>query len=815
MNIKENKRNSVVYRKKIKIDINNFNNTKENNNISKKLTEYNMILKEEENLPNKTQKYNSRNQKNFNQALISAGNNNKSIKYKNNCPFNKVEKITHKIPRNYNCRNIKREFISNLLKANKVVNSSLAESYNNIKTEMNIIPKCLDKNNEDIITSRIKNKGSKNIYSIDRNSLYNDKANKFRKISFESYVNNSVFIKKKAKDTCLRNKSTMGKEAHIDISDDISSNDILNKTNNNIYINNTPGFKIENNENNQSINNSNININISINNNYLNKDKSRNYKINKINKNKYIIKTFDKKNPNKKIIKESDNKSKFGGKSIDQIENINNNKITKIFNNKDNSINSKLYNLEDFLLIIQKFELIREKLNIVSNNINKYNSKQLLEDINKIRIKSYDLYEFYMGCSIEGKPYNLFTSKISKSCLHYYSVILLISIGLCYIITQKIKTTIDYHGKLLILLNLQEKAFMILCDAVVKKLNDNYQSNIWVIKIIKKLNNQLISNADTINPILQIKMLSSDSYKIINDILMNIYIFYEKMSANEQEIFLYNHFHNKDFNYFSHYNIYELEEIFDKNIFKAINLRSNYANIASLKYSNKDKFKDSNGILKRPNSRNKDKNQKNISIENRVIRSKEKYPFLKFPPRKEYTLVLDLDETLISFKFTKISMGIGKLILRPGLEEFLEEVQKFYEIIVFTSGTKDYADAILSIIEQKNNSKYFDGFLYREHTFLMGKKYIKDLSKLGRDLSKTIIVDNLPHSFKLQRENGILINSFYGDNMNDKALFELKRILIKIYEEKKDVRDSIIKYKEDIIKNVTGIDEYVNNYENE
>jgi CTD small phosphatase-like protein 2 len=160
-------------------------------------------------------------------------------------------------------------------------------------------------------------------------------------------------------------------------------------------------------------------------------------------------------------------------------------------------------------------------------------------------------------------------------------------------------------------------------------------------------------------------------------------------------------------------------------------------------------------------------------------------------------------------------MGIGKLILRPGLEEFLEEVRKYYEIIVFTSGTKDYADAILSIIEQKNNSKYFDGFLYREHTFLMGKKYIKDLSKLGRDLSKTIIVDNLPHSFKLQRENGILINSFYGDNMNDKALFELKRILINIYKEKKDVRDSIIKYKEDIIKNVTGIDEYVNNYENE
>jgi len=34
----------------------------------------------------------------------------------------------------------------------------------------------------------------------------------------------------------------------------------------------------------------------------------------------------------------------------------------------------------------------------------------------------------------------------------------------------------------------------------------------------------------------------------------------------------------------------------------------------------------------------------------------------------------------------------------------------------------------------------------------------------------------------------------------------LKRILINIYNDKSDVRDSIIKYKEDIIKNVTCID---------
>ena len=252
-------------------------------------------------------------------------------------------------------------------------------------------------------------------------------------------------------------------------------------------------------------------------------------------------------------------------------------------------------------------------------------------------------------------------------------------------------------------------------------------------------------------------------------------------------------------------NILNNSENQSQKIFKVYNLRSNYANIASLKYSNKN---NNNKPIK---SRTNNHLNKNYEYKNYKNFKSVHIPYLKFPPIKEYTLVLDLDETLISFKFTEFNQGLGKLHLRPGLEEFLEEIKKYFEIIVFTSGTKDYAEAILNIIEQKNNSKYFDGLLFREHTTLIGKKYIKDLSKLGRDLSKTIIVDNLPQSFKFQRENGILINSFYGYNMNDRALFELKRILINIYKEKKDVRSSINKYKEDIMRNVTCLDKDVYN----
>ena len=175
----------------------------------------------------------------------------------------------------------------------------------------------------------------------------------------------------------------------------------------------------------------------------------------------------------------------------------------------------------------------------------------------------------------------------------------------------------------------------------------------------------------------------------------------------------------------------------------------------------------------------------------------------KFPCNKEYTLILDLDETLICFKSSENNDNVGNIHIRPGLEIFLEIIKEFYEIIIFTVGTREYANIILDLIEKKNGTKYFDGRLYREHATKIGNKYIKDLSKIGRNLSRTLIVDNNPISFKFQHENGILISSYFGEKNNDKALIELQKLLIKIYEEKADIKDSIIKYKEEIIQKIS------------
>ena len=58
--------------------------------------------------------------------------------------------------------------------------------------------------------------------------------------------------------------------------------------------------------------------------------------------------------------------------------------------------------------------------------------------------------------------------------------------------------------------------------------------------------------------------------------------------------------------------------------------------------------------------------------------------------------------------------------------------------------------------------------------------------------------------FKLQKENGIIIKAFWGEDNSDTALIELIPILINIAKEGGDVRKGLIKYKDDIIRKVTS-----------
>jgi CTD small phosphatase-like protein 2 len=86
----------------------------------------------------------------------------------------------------------------------------------------------------------------------------------------------------------------------------------------------------------------------------------------------------------------------------------------------------------------------------------------------------------------------------------------------------------------------------------------------------------------------------------------------------------------------------------------------------------------------------------------------------------------------------------------------------YYEIIVFTAASQDYADFILNVLDPEHHLILHR--LYRQHTLVTDEGiYLKDLSRLGRDLSKTIIVDNIRENFEKQDANGIEIKTWVGD----------------------------------------------------
>ena len=170
-----------------------------------------------------------------------------------------------------------------------------------------------------------------------------------------------------------------------------------------------------------------------------------------------------------------------------------------------------------------------------------------------------------------------------------------------------------------------------------------------------------------------------------------------------------------------------------------------------------------------------------------IEKNKVKPPFL--PPldtkKYTYTLVMDLDETLVHYIEEENRAYVQ---VRPYADFFLSEMGKYFEIVIFTAAAEDYADIVLNELDKNNAINYK---LYRKHTEQINGVFIKDLSKLGRDIEKIIIVDNNKDNFSLQPENGLHICSFLGDQ-NDDELYALSEDLMKIVNsKKKDIRPII------------------------
>ena len=71
--------------------------------------------------------------------------------------------------------------------------------------------------------------------------------------------------------------------------------------------------------------------------------------------------------------------------------------------------------------------------------------------------------------------------------------------------------------------------------------------------------------------------------------------------------------------------------------------------------------------------------------------------FLVAKTSKKYSLVLDLDETLIHFQVSNSDKNKGVLNLRPGIYYFLNVVSIYYDLMIFTAGTSDVLTIIIIV----------------------------------------------------------------------------------------------------------------------
>ncbi|KAK7306471.1 hypothetical protein VNO77_44414 [Canavalia gladiata] len=195
--------------------------------------------------------------------------------------------------------------------------------------------------------------------------------------------------------------------------------------------------------------------------------------------------------------------------------------------------------------------------------------------------------------------------------------------------------------------------------------------------------------------------------------------------------------------------------------------------------------------------------QEQDAIRRTLVFDSDDSPLL--PPSLSHrrTVFLDLDETLVHskasppperFDFVVRPVIDGEpmdfyVLKRPGVDEFLESLARKFEVVVFTAALKEYASMVLDRLDK---NRFISHRLYRDSCRNVDGKLVKDLSEMGRDLKRVVIVDDNPNSYANQPENAIPIRSFV-DDLWDRELWKLRSFFdgSECYD---DMRDAVKHY---------------------
>ncbi|XP_057441021.1 mitochondrial import inner membrane translocase subunit TIM50 [Lotus japonicus] len=132
-----------------------------------------------------------------------------------------------------------------------------------------------------------------------------------------------------------------------------------------------------------------------------------------------------------------------------------------------------------------------------------------------------------------------------------------------------------------------------------------------------------------------------------------------------------------------------------------------------------------------------------------------------------FTLVLDLNETLIHYIWTRDTGW--QTFKRPGVDAFLEHLAQFYEIVVYTDEQNMFVDPVIERLDPKHCIRYR---LSRPATKYQDGKHFRDLEKLNRNPAKVLYLSGHALESCLQPDNCVPIKPWQQQDKDDTALLD-------------------------------------------
>ena len=494
------------------------------------------------------------------------------------------------------------------------------------------------------------------------------------------------------------------------------------------------------------------------------------------------------------------NKNRIITKNISTIE------ILYLLESKNNSILYKINNYKICNKECQDWILCYFENNIYDRIINLFNnSRNKLSITNKIKIEILCYFLCYDSC---------FSKNFSQAGILLKTIFHLLHNNFLLLILYKINNISNnennyYNNYLCNNLNIIINKNLKINLSIQEIQNENCIMEI-IEENYKHINNYYKMLVDNLYNDRSNFQLLSFSNNNLNEIKNNrIYKFPQCLSLNfdsfnnNQKMIISSLFFIDAYNLLNNYNILDLKIFFD--IFLK---RETYLNNSKNNYS-----------INNYKLSTYQKNKKNYN----KINYSSKYLLSPIKSCYKYTLLINLN-VLMHFKelnsnhigrYNSFNKNINesksknkKVILRPGLIDFLEDMKDIYELIFFSNNSLEYIHTILKYID--NYDKYFRHILSNSQIYFNKNGTIKDLNLLGRNIKRIIIIDKEQNIFKLnsENENVIYVKPFYGDISIDRSILNnLNDILKKIRNEIEDndnIKMSLRKHKLDIFTKISA-----------